>query len=75
MWPGLTAFPDFSNEETHEWWYENLKRYHQQVPFDGLWIVSVGVRKEEGYTRVPSSCLSVKLQKKRKLFLFLREVL
>ncbi|XP_056890732.1 lysosomal alpha-glucosidase isoform X1 [Takifugu flavidus] len=38
VWPGLTAFPDFSNEETHEWWYDNLKRYHEKVPFDGLWI-------------------------------------
>lgn len=45
MWPGLTAFPDFSNEETHEWWYDNLKRYHEKVPFDGLWIVSTEVRK------------------------------
>lgn len=41
VWPGLTAFPDFSNEETHEWWYDNLKRYHEKVPFDGLWIVSM----------------------------------
>ncbi|XP_047222103.1 lysosomal alpha-glucosidase [Girardinichthys multiradiatus] len=38
VWPGLTAFPDFSNEVTHEWWYENLKRFHEKVPFDGLWI-------------------------------------
>lgn len=42
VWPGLTAFPDFSNEETHEWWYDNLKRFHEKVPFDGLWIVSMG---------------------------------
>ncbi|KAL1005157.1 hypothetical protein UPYG_G00055320 [Umbra pygmaea] len=38
VWPGLTAFPDFSDEVTHEWWYENLKRFHDKVPFDGLWI-------------------------------------
>ncbi|MEQ2194420.1 hypothetical protein XENOCAPTIV_029190 [Xenoophorus captivus] len=30
VWPGLTAFPDFSNEVTHEWWYENLKRFHEK---------------------------------------------
>lgn len=41
MWPGLTAYPDFSNEATHEWWYDTLKRYHEKVPFDGLWIVSI----------------------------------
>uniref|UniRef100_H3CS37 Alpha glucosidase 2 n=1 Tax=Tetraodon nigroviridis TaxID=99883 RepID=H3CS37_TETNG len=38
VWPGLTAYPDFSNAETHEWWYDSLKRFHQKVPFDGLWI-------------------------------------
>uniref|UniRef100_A0A8C7JDY3 MICAL-like protein 2 n=1 Tax=Oncorhynchus kisutch TaxID=8019 RepID=A0A8C7JDY3_ONCKI len=26
VWPGLT------------WWYDNLKRFHDKVPFDGLWI-------------------------------------
>lgn len=41
VWPGLTAYPDFSDNVTHEWWYENLKKFHDQVPFDGLWIVSV----------------------------------
>lgn len=46
MWPGLTAYPDFSNEATHEWWYDNLKKYHEKVPFDGVWIVSL--RGEEG---------------------------
>uniref|UniRef100_A0A7M4FH22 Integrator complex subunit 1 n=1 Tax=Crocodylus porosus TaxID=8502 RepID=A0A7M4FH22_CROPO len=38
VWPGLTAFPDFSNQDTHQWWLENLKRFHAHVPFDGLWI-------------------------------------
>ncbi|XP_008434919.1 lysosomal alpha-glucosidase [Poecilia reticulata] len=38
VWPGLTAFPDFSDEATYEWWYENLQRFHEKVPFDGLWI-------------------------------------
>lgn len=38
VWPGPTAFPDFSDEVTHEWWYENLQRFHEKVPFDGLWI-------------------------------------
>uniref|UniRef100_A0A4W4FQF6 P-type domain-containing protein n=1 Tax=Electrophorus electricus TaxID=8005 RepID=A0A4W4FQF6_ELEEL len=38
VWPGLTAFPDFSNPDTHEWWYQNLQKFHSKVPFDGLWI-------------------------------------
>uniref|UniRef100_A0A8P4K6Y5 Alpha glucosidase 2 n=1 Tax=Dicentrarchus labrax TaxID=13489 RepID=A0A8P4K6Y5_DICLA len=38
VWPGLTAYPDFSDNATHEWWYENLRRFHEKVPFDGLWI-------------------------------------
>ncbi|XP_008296603.1 lysosomal alpha-glucosidase [Stegastes partitus] len=38
VWPGLTAYPDFSDEVTHEWWYDNLQRFHEKVPFDGLWI-------------------------------------
>lgn len=41
MWPGLTAYPDFSNDATYEWWYDNLKSFHEKVPFDGLWIVSM----------------------------------
>lgn len=40
VWPGLTAYPDFSDNVTHEWWFENLQRFHEKVPFDGLWIVS-----------------------------------
>uniref|UniRef100_A0A669F3C7 Alpha glucosidase 2 n=1 Tax=Oreochromis niloticus TaxID=8128 RepID=A0A669F3C7_ORENI len=38
VWPGLTAYPDFSDEVTHEWWYDNLKMFHNKVAFDGLWI-------------------------------------
>ncbi|XP_010224907.1 PREDICTED: lysosomal alpha-glucosidase [Tinamus guttatus] len=38
VWPGPTAFPDFTNPETREWWYDMLKEFHDQVPFDGMWI-------------------------------------
>ncbi|XP_030635382.1 lysosomal alpha-glucosidase [Chanos chanos] len=38
VWPGLTAYPDFSNPATHDWWYESLQKFHHRVPFDGLWI-------------------------------------
>lgn len=40
VWPGPTAFPDFTNPETHEWWHDMVKDFHDQVPFDGMWIVS-----------------------------------
>ncbi|KAF6717623.1 Lysosomal alpha-glucosidase [Oryzias melastigma] len=38
VWPGLTAYPDFSNEVTHDWWFDSLQKFHDKVPFDGLWI-------------------------------------
>ncbi|XP_033896341.3 lysosomal alpha-glucosidase [Acipenser ruthenus] len=38
VWPGPTAFPDFTNPETHRWWYDNVKEFHDKVPFDGMWI-------------------------------------
>ncbi|XP_067911989.1 lysosomal alpha-glucosidase isoform X2 [Heterodontus francisci] len=38
VWPGLTVFPDFTNPDTHQWWFENLLQFHKVVPFDGLWI-------------------------------------
>ncbi|XP_032930427.1 lysosomal alpha-glucosidase-like isoform X2 [Catharus ustulatus] len=38
VWPGFTAFPDFSNPDTHQWWLENLQHFYSHVPFDGLWI-------------------------------------
>ncbi|XP_008948369.1 PREDICTED: lysosomal alpha-glucosidase-like, partial [Merops nubicus] len=38
VWPGPTAFPDFTNPATHEWWHDMVKDFHDQVPFDGMWI-------------------------------------
>ncbi|XP_069511341.1 lysosomal alpha-glucosidase [Ambystoma mexicanum] len=38
VWPGETAFPDFTNPETHSWWYDMVKEFHEAVEFDGLWI-------------------------------------
>ncbi|XP_048465298.1 lysosomal alpha-glucosidase isoform X2 [Rhincodon typus] len=38
VWPGLTAFPDFTNPNTDQWWFQNLLQLHKAVPFDGLWI-------------------------------------
>ncbi|XP_051878369.1 lysosomal alpha-glucosidase-like isoform X2 [Pristis pectinata] len=42
VWPGLTAFPDFTNPDTHQWWLDNLLHFHKAVPFDGLWIEACG---------------------------------
>ncbi|NWZ86151.1 LYAG glucosidase, partial [Poecile atricapillus] len=38
VWPGPTAFPDFTNPATHEWWHDMVKDFHEQVPFDGMWL-------------------------------------
>uniref|UniRef100_A0A8C5WMN8 Lysosomal alpha-glucosidase n=1 Tax=Leptobrachium leishanense TaxID=445787 RepID=A0A8C5WMN8_9ANUR len=38
VWPGDTVFPDFTNPETFVWWYDMVKGFHDQVPFDGMWI-------------------------------------
>lgn len=39
-WPGTIVFPDFGNPMTQTWWAEQLRQYHQIVPFDGLWITA-----------------------------------
>ena len=39
VWPGNTVFPDFTNPNTSIWWAEVASKYHQIVPFDGIWIV------------------------------------
>ncbi|XP_040919429.1 lysosomal alpha-glucosidase isoform X2 [Toxotes jaculatrix] len=38
VWPGPTAFPDFTNPETRQWWEECIRDFHSKVPVDGLWI-------------------------------------
>ncbi|XP_006891565.1 PREDICTED: sucrase-isomaltase, intestinal-like [Elephantulus edwardii] len=38
VWPGLTVYPDFTSPQCEEWWADECLRFHQQVPFDGLWI-------------------------------------
>uniref|UniRef100_A0A0N5AK16 Maltase n=1 Tax=Syphacia muris TaxID=451379 RepID=A0A0N5AK16_9BILA len=41
VWPyHHTAFPDFFDPDdiTQRWWIDELKNYHNQIPFDGIWI-------------------------------------
>uniref|UniRef100_A0A3Q1ES03 Lysosomal alpha-glucosidase n=1 Tax=Acanthochromis polyacanthus TaxID=80966 RepID=A0A3Q1ES03_9TELE len=38
VWPGPTAFPDFTDPETRTWWEDCIRDFHSKVPVDGLWI-------------------------------------
>jgi alpha-glucosidase (family GH31 glycosyl hydrolase) len=41
VWPGATAFPDFTHPNATQWWTDMASTYHDIVPFDGMWIVSI----------------------------------
>uniref|UniRef100_A0A3P8WJY7 Lysosomal alpha-glucosidase n=1 Tax=Cynoglossus semilaevis TaxID=244447 RepID=A0A3P8WJY7_CYNSE len=38
VWPGPTAFPDFTNPEAIQWWEDCIRNFYSKVPVDGLWI-------------------------------------
>jgi alpha-glucosidase (family GH31 glycosyl hydrolase) len=38
VWPGLTVFPDFTSEKTYQYWEYFLKKFYEDVPYDGLWL-------------------------------------
>lgn len=38
VWPGDVTFPDFTNNETYNYWSELVKKFHDEVNFDGIWI-------------------------------------
>lgn len=36
VWPGISAFPDFSDSRTAEWW-GNLHKYYTDLGIQGIW--------------------------------------
>jgi len=38
VWPGTTAFPDFLNPNTSDYWQDQIEKFLGKVPYDGLWI-------------------------------------
>ncbi|XP_064651358.1 lysosomal alpha-glucosidase-like isoform X1 [Lineus longissimus] len=38
VWPGTTAYPDFSNPASYGYWLDLASGYRKQIPFDGIWI-------------------------------------
>lgn len=37
VWPGITAFPDWSHPNASAWWQDEIQRFHDMVKVDGLW--------------------------------------
>lgn len=37
VWPGDSAFPDFSNKNCREWWKTELKGFISKYKMDGIW--------------------------------------
>uniref|UniRef100_A0A8C8YTY1 Maltase n=1 Tax=Prolemur simus TaxID=1328070 RepID=A0A8C8YTY1_PROSS len=39
-YPGQTVFPDYSNPACTQWWADQFAKFHTNLEFDGVWIVS-----------------------------------
>lgn len=37
-WPGLVVFPDFTNEQTNDYWYNLIQQFINTVGVSGLWL-------------------------------------
>ncbi|XP_021379413.1 lysosomal alpha-glucosidase-like [Mizuhopecten yessoensis] len=38
VWPGNTVFPDFTHPLAAQYWTSLIREFHDNVPFDGIWI-------------------------------------
>lgn len=38
VWPGPVYYPDFLNPKGVKWWTNEVQMFHDQLPFDGMWI-------------------------------------
>ncbi|KAJ2611187.1 hypothetical protein H4S08_003272 [Coemansia sp. RSA 1365] len=38
VWPGHTTFPDWFAANVSSWWSDELRRYFDALPIDGMWI-------------------------------------
>lgn len=38
VWPGWTAYPDFTKESAALWWGTQLSDYLNRIPLDGVWL-------------------------------------
>ncbi|CAL1544846.1 unnamed protein product, partial [Lymnaea stagnalis] len=38
VWPGTTVWPDFLHPAATQYWTEIAKKFHDKVPFDGMWV-------------------------------------
>ncbi|KAF7851423.1 hypothetical protein BT93_L3964 [Corymbia citriodora subsp. variegata] len=38
VWPGRVSFPDFLHPSSESYWGGEIKRFHDVLPFDGLWL-------------------------------------
>ena len=38
VWPGYTVFPDWLNSNATSWWIDEMRRWHQDINWSGIWI-------------------------------------